>query len=80
MTGVQTCALPILEPGTATVAATVAATAHAEAHWAHGVARVAARKLARGDTTDPRYAEPIYVRNNVALTEVERRQAREAAE
>ncbi len=70
----------LLEPGTATVAATVAATAHAEAHWAHGVARVAARKLARGDTTDPRYAEPIYVRNNVALTEVERRQAREAAE
>lgn len=59
-----------------------AATAHAEAHWAYGVARVAARKLARGETTDPMRAEPIYVRNNVALTEVERKQqaqAREAA-
>ena len=59
-----------------------AATAHAEAHWAYGVARVAARKLARGETTDPRRAEPIYVRTNVALTEVERKQqaqAREAA-
>ena len=58
--------------------AELAATAHAEANWAHGVARVAARKLARGDTTDPMRAEPIYVRNNVALTEVERKQAREA--
>ena len=58
--------------------AELAATAHAEANWAHGVARVAARKLARGDTTDPMCAEPIYVRNNVALTEVERKQAREA--
>lgn len=59
-------------------AAALAATAHAEAHWAHGVARVAARKLARGETTDPMHAEPIYVRNNVALTEAERKQAREA--
>jgi tRNA threonylcarbamoyladenosine biosynthesis protein TsaB len=57
----------------------LAATTHAEAHWAYGVARVAARKLARGETTDPLRAEPIYVRNNVALTEVERKQAREAA-
>jgi len=56
----------------------LAATAHAETRWAHGVARVAARKLARGETTDPIHAEPIYVRNNIALTEVERKQAREA--
>ena len=58
--------------------AALAATAHAEANWANGVARVAARKLARGETTDPLHAEPIYVRNNVALTEVERLQARVA--
>ena len=56
--------------------AALAATAHAEAHWAHGVARVAARKFARGETTDPMHAEPIYVRNNVALTEMERQRAR----
>ena len=54
------------------------ATSHAETNWAHGVARVAARKLARNETTDPMRAEPIYVRNNVALTEVERKLAREA--
>ena len=54
------------------------ATAEAEAHWAHGVARVAARQLARGETTDPMHAEPMYVRYHVALTEVERIQAREA--
>ena len=59
-------------------AAALAATARAENHWAHGIARVAARKLARGETTDPMHAEPIYIRNNVALTEVERKQAREA--
>lgn len=59
--------------------AAVAATARCEAAWAHGVAWVAARKLARGETTDAIHAEPIYVRNNVALTEVERKQAREAA-
>ena len=62
--------------------AALAKTAHAEARWAHGVARVAARLLALGETTDPMHAEPIYVRNNVALTEVERKQqahAREAA-
>ena len=53
-----------------------AATLHAEANWAHGVARVAARKLARNETTDPMCAEPIYVRNNVALTEAERQPAR----
>ena len=54
----------------------LAATAHAEAQWAHGVARVAARKLARGETTEPMHAEPIYVRNSVALTEAERTKAR----
>ena len=54
------------------------ATAHAESHWAHGIARVAARKLALGETTDPMQAEPIYIRNNVAMTEAERKQAREA--
>ena len=58
--------------------AALAATARAEANWAHGVARVAARKLSRNETTDPMHAEPIYVRNNVALTEVERNLAREA--
>ena len=55
-----------------------AATAHAESQWVHGIARVAARKLALGETTDPLHAEPIYARNNVALTEVERKEAREA--
>ena len=58
--------------------AAMAATVDAEAHWAHGVARVAVRQLARGETTDPMHAEPIYVRNNVALTEAERKLAREA--
>ncbi len=47
-------------------------TAFSEASWAHGVARLAARKLARGDTVSAADAEPIYVRNNVALTEAER--------
>ena len=59
-------------------AAALAATARAEAQWAQGLARIAARKLARNETTDPMRAEPIYVRNNVALTVVERKQAREA--
>ena len=54
----------------------LAKTAEAEAHWAHGVARVAARKFARGEITDPMHAEPIYVRNNVALTEAERLRVR----
>lgn len=58
--------------------ATPAATKHAEAHWAHGIAHIAARKLALGETTDPMRAEPIYVRNKVALTEAERKHAREA--
>jgi tRNA threonylcarbamoyladenosine biosynthesis protein TsaB len=43
-----------------------------ESAWAHGVARVGARKLARGETVSPASAEPIYVRNRVALTEAER--------
>lgn len=47
-------------------------TAAVEGLWAHGVARVAARKLARGETVSAANAEPIYVRNNVALTEAER--------
>ena len=44
----------------------------AEARWAYGVARVAVRKLARNETTEPRDAEPIYLRNKVAFTEAER--------
>jgi tRNA threonylcarbamoyladenosine biosynthesis protein TsaB len=51
-------------------------TDHAEANWAHGVARVAARKLALGQTTPASEAEPFYVRNNVAQTEAERAAAR----
>lgn len=47
-------------------------TASSEASWAHSVARVAARKLSRGETVSAADAEPIYVRNNVALTEAER--------
>lgn len=47
-------------------------TAAAEAAWAHGVARIAARKLSRGETTPACDAEPLYVRNSVALTEAER--------
>ena len=47
-------------------------TAASEALWAHGVARVAARKLARGEVLSPADAEPLYVRNNVAQTEAER--------
>jgi len=49
-----------------------ALTALAEANWAHGVAAIAAGMLSRGQTTDPTHAEPIYVRNKVALTEAER--------
>lgn len=59
-------------------AAALAATKHAEVHWAHGIARIAARKLALGETTDAMHAEPVYVRNKVALTELERKHAREA--
>ena len=44
----------------------------AENRWAYGVARVAMSKFARGEVTDPRYVEPIYVRNNVAQTEAQR--------
>lgn len=51
-------------------------TDHAEASWAHGVARVAARKLALGQITPASEAEPFYVRNNVAQTEAERAAAR----
>ena len=47
-------------------------TIAAENRWAYGVARVAMSKFARGEVTDPRYVEPIYVRNNVAQTEAQR--------
>ena len=47
-------------------------TIAAENRWAYGVARVAMSKFARGEITDPRYVEPIYVRNNVAQTEAQR--------
>ncbi|MBC7709687.1 MAG: tRNA (adenosine(37)-N6)-threonylcarbamoyltransferase complex dimerization subunit type 1 TsaB [Rhizobacter sp.] len=47
-------------------------TIPAENRWAYGVARVAMCKFAKGDVTDPRYVEPIYVRNNVAQTEAQR--------
>jgi tRNA threonylcarbamoyladenosine biosynthesis protein TsaB len=43
-----------------------------ESRWAEGVARVAVRKFARFEFTEPLAAEPIYVRNKVALTEAER--------
>ncbi len=48
------------------------ATIAAEGRWAHGVARVAIGQLSRGELIDPRYAEPLYVRNNVAQTEAQR--------
>lgn len=51
-------------------------TEHAESNWALGVARVAARKLARGEITSASDAEPLYVRNNVAQTEAERAAAK----
>ena len=57
---------------TGNVRATTEDLRAAEARWAYGVARVAVRKLARSETTEPRDAEPIYVRNKVALTEAER--------
>lgn len=47
-------------------------TIAAEDRWAYGVARVAIGKFAKGELTDPQYAEPIYVRNNVAQTEAQR--------
>ncbi len=47
-------------------------TITAEDRWAYGVARVAIAKFAKGELTDPQYAEPIYVRNNVAQTEAQR--------
>ena len=65
-----------LLPGIRDVASVVAATARAEALWAYGVAQVAAGKLARGETTATMQAEPLYVRNTVALTELERAKAR----
>ncbi len=40
--------------------------------WAIGVARVAAAQLGRGMRMDALAAEPLYVRNDVALTEAQR--------
>lgn len=54
------------------VPANAKSTIAAEDRWAYGVARVAIAKFARGELTDPKYAEPIYVRNNVAQTEAQR--------
>jgi tRNA threonylcarbamoyladenosine biosynthesis protein TsaB len=72
---------PLLGSGAALVdpTADIELTRRAEAHWAQGVARIAAGKLARGELTDPLHAEPIYVRNQVAHTESERRAARVTA-
>ena len=53
-------------------AASDALTGTAEDRWAYGVARVAIRKFARGETADPLRAEPRYVRNDVAQTEAQR--------
>jgi len=47
-------------------------TTAAEDRWAYGVARVAMCKFAKNEVIDPQYAEPIYVRNNVAQTEAQR--------
>ena len=51
-----------------------------ENQWAVGVARVATVMLAQGANVDPIAAEPIYVRNNVAQTEVERLAHRRATQ
>ena len=48
----------------------------AEAAWARGVAQLGNRLLAAGHHTAPTRAEPLYVRNQVAQTEAERRAAR----
>ncbi len=50
-------------------------TQTAEARWGYGVAQIAIAKLANREFTDPQSAEPIYVRNKVALTESERANA-----
>jgi tRNA threonylcarbamoyladenosine biosynthesis protein TsaB len=64
---------PLLGSGAHLVApARAEATIAAEDRWACGVALVAIAKFANGELTDPQYAEPIYVRNNVARTEAER--------
>jgi tRNA threonylcarbamoyladenosine biosynthesis protein TsaB len=55
-----------------------ALTTAAENEWAQSIARIALARMARGEPSiDPREAQPEYVRNNVAKTELER--AREAA-
>lgn len=55
-----------------TARANAQVTIAAEDRWAYGVARVAIAKFAKGELTDPQYAEPIYVRNNIAQTEAQR--------
>lgn len=63
----------LLGSGAQLVAPASAETAGvAEERWAYGVARIAIAKFARNEVTDPQYAEPIYVRNNVAQTELQR--------
>lgn len=47
-------------------------TIAAEDRWAHGIARIAITKFFKGELTDPKHAEPLYVRNNVAQTEAQR--------
>jgi Inactive homolog of metal-dependent proteases, putative molecular chaperone len=44
-----------------------------QVNWALGVAAVAQHRLLAGQTIDPLQLAPLYVRNTVALTEVERR-------
>jgi tRNA threonylcarbamoyladenosine biosynthesis protein TsaB len=54
-----------------------ALTTAAEDEWAQSIARIALVRMARGESPiDPLEAQPEYVRNNVAKTELER--AREA--
>jgi tRNA threonylcarbamoyladenosine biosynthesis protein TsaB len=52
-------------------------TQQAETQWAESIARIALRRMMAGEAPiDPMQAEPEYVRNNVALTEHERRALR----
>lgn len=68
--------VPIIGSGASLVAdCNAALTRSAEDRWALGVAGVAIARFLAGERTDPRYAEPIYVRNNVAQTEAQRASA-----
>jgi tRNA threonylcarbamoyl adenosine modification protein YeaZ/ribosomal-protein-alanine acetyltransferase len=52
-------------------------TFDAEKGWAEAIARIAAKRIARGEPAiDPRDAQPHYVRDNVAKTEAERTRGR----